>query len=259
MRLIFLKNAKIKNCQGGHMNFEYFINRVSVNLWVIPLFTIMFSIVLWIFPLVVGTRISRIFIKKHIRYYTLIPILPFFFSVLFAYSVQAPMDVNHINFCNGLPLKRTATYKQGVGVHPTFLADAKTGKALMFVDGFFQDFVYTGLPEASNPKNIYDVQLVACFSLINETKKGCGGYTPGGNPFGTGFKYYIISHDFEIKLIAAKTGNLIQTIEVKGNKPNLCPNSIPASKADQTEYIVPSEKSVQDALLPFIYETNSIK
>ena len=235
------------------MNIEYFLNRVMPGWWVVVLFTAMFTIVMWILPLLVGTKITRQFIRDHIRYYTLIPILPFLGSLLFAYSVQVPIQKLDLKMCSGLPLKGTASYQPGAGIHPIYLADASTGSF------FSAPYIFSDLPEGTEAQYLADLQIVACFSTINETKLNCGGYTPGGNSIASGNAYSIISHDYQIQFIAAKTGQLMKTTVVQAIKPEKCPDAIPASMANNTDYEVPGSDRVQAALRSFVDEISLAK
>lgn len=103
------------------------------------------------------------------------------------------------------------------------------------------------LPKAWKPASIASLQLVACAGNITTTTSNVCQFS-GGSTLEQ--KRQII----EIRIIAAKTGMLVQTIQVEGEDYVGCPDSIVVGSSGEQKVATSEIKDTQiiDALTPFV-------
>jgi hypothetical protein len=114
--------------------------------------------------------------------------------------------------CKGLPVPEAAEYNVGTGLHPLVLVKAAGG---------WHTFT-NKLSRAWKPKSISDIQLVACADEIQTNTYQVCNYTEAGQ-----FTRY--QETIDVRLVAAKTGELVEKLHIEGLVPPPCPDSISSS------------------------------
>jgi hypothetical protein len=114
--------------------------------------------------------------------------------------------------CKGFPVPAAAGYPGSTGLHPLVLANPSGG----------WHSLTNKMPKAWKPNSVKDLQLVACASEVKKLEYEVCNYSSAGE-----FKRY--QEMINIRIVAAKTGALVEEQEVLGAIPSKCPSTISSS------------------------------
>ena len=133
--------------------------------------------------------------------------------------------------CKGLPVPAAAEYPGNTGLHPIVLTNSLGG---------WHNSTNT-LPQAWKPGSVRDLQLVACITEEDSIVIQTCTYSSNGK-----FKRYRAW--IEIRIVAARTGELVMELKVEGDDPSACPEQISSSGTHSTVGLV----DLNEALAPFV-------
>jgi hypothetical protein len=139
---------------------------------------------------------------------TLIPGIVIMIMFLFMKNSIEPIILDHkfdqmiAPACQGQPVKGAAQYQPNSGTHPIVLFQNNSS---------IQD-----VPKVWLPKSLEAVELVACVGEEEKVQLNLCEYDDGS-------KVRRIQYKVVIRLVAASTGQLLETITVDGTEPEVCP------------------------------------
>lgn len=127
--------------------------------------------------------------------------------------------------CEGTGVPEAAAYDGGPGTHPVVLAWGDSAEAAIIATAWEPE-----LPSQWQPQGVSSVQLVACIGFQQVIVETCQ-YILGAHPQ----TVYRCQHHLTIRLVEARTGELIDTATEDGGYPPTCPDEKPVNETDPTE------------------------
>jgi hypothetical protein len=114
--------------------------------------------------------------------------------------------------CQGLPVPAAAAYPGDTGLHSLILTNSSGGWHTSS----------NTLPQAWKPASVHELQLVACAAKTRDVVIQTCTYSSNGE-----FKRY--REMLDIRIVAARTGQLVKELNLVGFDPSACPEQISSS------------------------------